>query len=134
MEANGLATADDLRAAGGKTVRRFKELDPLPISEMLVRIQSMTEGEMSKWQMAVHGTRGQTVRGRMEDAERRLFVHCMVDADGNQLLAANETDVFIQWDSVDTSELYNACAAWCGINRDDIEALIKNSIATTAES
>lgn len=134
MGTNGLATADDLRAVGGKVVRRFKDLEPLPITKVLVRIQSMTEGEMSKWQMAVHGTRGQTVRARMEDAERRLFVHCMVDADGNQLLAKGETDIFVDWDAVDTATLYNECAGWCGINRDDIEALIKNSSATTAES
>lgn len=133
-DTNGLVTADELRASGGKVARRFKEHNPLPVNEMKCRIQSMTAGELSQWQMAVHGTRGQAVRARLEDAERRLFVHCLVDGDGNRLLGNNETDIFLGWDSLDSADLYNACAAWCGINRDDIEALVKNSSETTAES
>lgn len=140
-ENNGLATAEQLRASGGKVVRRFKELDPLPVNGMKFRIQSMTEGELSKYQLAVVASRGQgIVRARMEDAERRLFVHCLVDAEGNRMLNNSETAIFVDWDSADSADLFNACAGHCGVTRDDIEQLaahktsVKNSSETTAGS
>jgi hypothetical protein len=134
-EANSLATADQLRALGAKVKRRYKRLDPCPVSGVELRIQSLTEGEQTRYQGACMATRGAgLLKSRLEDASRRLFVQCLVDAQGNRLLGDNETGVFVNWDSADTTFLYNECAEHCSISRDDIEDLVKNSEATPVAS
>jgi len=124
-ENNGLATVEQLMAAIGK--RRFKELT-LPTSGLRVRIRSLTERELSQYQSATIASGGTGLkRSRLEDATRRLIVLCSVDRDGNLLLKDVDLPRLADWDAADTSFLYEECAKHCGINRSDIEDLVKNS-------
>ena len=124
-EQNGLATAEQLMAAAGK--RRFKELS-LPISGLRVRIRSLTEREVSRYQSATIATSGVGLkRSKLEDAGRRLIVLCLIDRDGNRLLNDGALAGFDEWDSADSGFLYGECAAWCGLDQKDIEDLVKNS-------
>lgn len=124
-ENNGLATAEQLMAATGK--RRFKELS-LPTSGLRVRIRSLTERELSRYQSATIASSGTGLkRSKLEDASRRLILLCLVDHDGNQLLGNDDLLKLADWDAADTSFLYDECAKHCGINRSDIEDLVKNS-------
>jgi len=50
-----------------------------------------------------------------------------VDADGNPILSDSDVMRLADWDAADTSFLYEECAKHCGINRQDIEDLVKNS-------
>lgn len=124
-ENNGLATAEQLMAATGQ--RRFKELS-LPIRGLRVRIRSLTEREMSRYQSVTIASGGTGLkRSKLEDASRRLIVLCLVDQDGNQLLGDENLPKLADWDAADTNFLYDECAQHCGINRSDIEDLVKNS-------
>ncbi len=131
-EQNGLATAEQLMAATGK--RRFKKLS-LPISGLRVRIRSLTEKEVSRYQAATIATSGVGLkRSKLEDASRRLIVLCLVDLDGNRLLNDGALAGFDDWDSADSGYLYSECAAWCGLDQKDIEDLVGNSEGTAAVS
>lgn len=128
MEGNGYATREQLfDASSGK--RRFADVE-LPVSGLKVRIRSLMESELSDYQLAAvqTSTRGVQVRDeRMRDANRRFIAACLVDKDGRLLLDKGEYNKLAGMDSVDSQHLYNECAKHTGVNRDDIEALVKNS-------
>ncbi|KKM69742.1 hypothetical protein LCGC14_0954410 [marine sediment metagenome] len=133
-ETNGLASADQLREIGATQVRRYKTLEPMPVCGLAVRIQSLTEFETQQYQGEVWSSRGTGIKkSRMEDASRRLFVRCLVDQAGNRLFGPRDICVFDEYDGADTAFLYEACSAHCGLNRDDIEDLAKNSSATIVD-
>lgn len=125
MSEQQLATAEQIRNAG-RGVRRFKDGIVLPVSGLVCRIRSLTKKELSEYSLAVLDARGKPKPLRIRDAENRLFVLCLVDADGNPLLAPADADLFNDWDSADTQALYNECFAWVGLGRDDMESLVKN--------
>lgn len=132
-EGNGYATREQLLTAGGK--RRFRDVT-LPVSELKVRVQSLTEKELSAYQGAVVRAGGRTqiqyIQQRLLDAGRRLIGMCLVDGEGNRMLMDNEIDRLGEMDSADSQHLYTECANHCGINLDDIEELAKNSAAMAA--
>lgn len=131
-ETNGLATAEQLMAVAGR--RRYHELK-LPTSDLKVRIRSLTEHELSRYQSATIASSGTGLRrSKLEDASRRLIVLCLVDDDGNQILSDADVPRLADWDAADTSYLYDECAKHCGINRQDIEDLAKNSAKIPAGS
>jgi len=112
-----------------KVTRRYKIVS-LPVSGNRVRIQSLTEREQSEYEMAViaQGSgRSRFIRSRLLDANRRLIALCLVDADGNRLLSDNQANQLATWDSADSNFLHDEVAAHCGINREAIEELVKNS-------
>lgn len=123
----GLANKAQLLGLAGK--RRFTEAH-LPIADMDVRIQSLTERELSHYQTAVlTGQSGKQSlnRARLLDATRRLIGMCVVDADNKRMFEDADLDAIAGWDAKDTQALYEACTSHCGISRDDVEDLVKNS-------
>lgn len=132
-EQNGFASAEELLQAAKKG-RRYKAV-PLPACGLKSRIQSLKEDELSWYATQVVSKTGRgTVMGRIEDATRRLLVLCMVDQAGNRLFSSDDTDKLRGWDSLDTQTLYNEITSHIGLGRDDIEAMVKNSSGTPAES
>jgi len=124
------ATAEQLTNVVHK--RRFGEVD-LPILGVTVRFQSMTEDEYSQYESAVLALKGGGLRkAKLEDANRRFLVLCLVDGDGNRLFADKQVDEFKKWDMADIKILYKACSEHCGISESDIEDLVKNSDAMNA--
>ena len=131
---NGFANKDQLlAAASGK--RRFREVS-LPVSGLLLRIRSLTEGELSGYHAHVATAKTDAGRSRrLEGATRRLFALCLVDGDGNRIFSDTESDGLSGMDAADSQRLYDACAEHVGINQRDIEELVKNSEPTgTADS
>jgi len=131
---NGLASVEALFSRQPK--RRHKTLQ-LPVSGHTVRIQSLTERELSEYQAAVLANRGGAnsfIKARLIDANRRLIVLCLVDGAGNRILNQSHIQKLAEWDAADTSYLYNECAAHCGINREDIEETAKNSLEINVDS
>jgi len=124
-ETNGsLANVQQLFAP---RVRRYKELT-LPISGLRVRIQSLTEREVSAFQAATITASGTGLkRSKLEDANRRFIALCLVDGAGNRLLNDSHVSALAEWDGADSSYLYNECAAHAGLKTEDIEGLTKNS-------
>jgi hypothetical protein len=121
-ETNGkVAGAADL-AAALKDKRRYKEVT-LPASGLTVRIQSLAAGEQSRYETAAMGPDGKLNRNRMEDAESRLIVKCLVDEAGNRLFSDMQAGELAAWDGADAAFLYRECSKHCGINRqtDDLE-------------
>lgn len=129
MSERQLATAEDLFSA--PLARRYETVW-LPVKQLWVRIRSLSEAELSAFQMASMNAKGETQLARIEDGNRRLMALCVVDAAGNRLVSDDQAGKFRDWDSLDSQALYNACLAHVGMRRSDIEALSKNSEETTA--
>lgn len=124
------AVAADLFGKG-TCPRRYKVTDPLPVRGVKVRIRSLTEREVSEYQSATIAKKGDGLRtDRLKDANRRLIALCLVDGDGNPYVTPAMQSEMSDWDAADTSFLYDACAQHCGLNKSDIEDLVKNSEAT----
>ncbi|HUT92917.1 MAG TPA: hypothetical protein VMY37_25720 [Thermoguttaceae bacterium] len=128
----GIATREELFCALGRTKRRYRMIT-LPVSGLSVRIQSLTEGELSRYQrrLFAKGGRGFDPQ-RMQSANRDLFVRCLVDDAGNRQLSDDEAEKLTDMDAADASVLYEACAEHCGIDRTDLGDLSKNSETTSA--
>lgn len=124
------ATLAELQGAL-KGKRRFTNVT-LPVSGLTVRVQSLMAGEQSRYETAVIGKDGKISPSRMEDAEARLVIKCLVDDAGARLLSDMQVPEVAGWDGADLAYLYRQCAKHCGINRsaDDLE---KNSDATTSD-
>lgn len=126
-----LANADQLF---GKKLQRRHETLTLPISGNKVRIRSLSERELSAYQAATVSANGTGLRrNRLEDANRRLIVLCLVDGAGNRICNDNHVRKMENWDAADTSYLYEQCAEHVGVRTEDIEDLVKNSESTTDE-
>lgn len=128
-----LAGVDQLFAP---TCRRYKTVT-LPVSGLTVRIQSLTEREVSDYQAAAVQMRsGQpTAKAeRLKDASRRWIVLCLVDSAGNRILNDSHVARLADWDAADTQFLYEECAAHVGLKSADLDSLVKNSEASPANS
>jgi len=126
------AVAADLFGKGTKP-RRYKVTDPLPVQGVKVRIRSLTEREVSEYQAQTIAKKGDGLRtDRLKDANRRLIALCLVDGDGNPYVTPAMQTEMADWDAADTGFLYDECAKHCGLNKSDIEDLVKNSEATPA--
>ena len=127
----GLATAAEL--LGGKANVRYKTLD-LPVSGRKVRIRSLSERELSAYTTATISRKGVGMRrARLEDANRRLIAMVLVDAAGNRLLSDRDAGKLADWDSADSSYLYDEAAGHVGLKEGDLEDLVKNSGPTTVD-
>jgi len=126
-----LASREELFANAFR--RRFKELT-LPVSGLRVRIRSLSEPELSAYScqpISADGA-GKVRKARLEDATRRLICLSLADADGNRLLSDADAPSLAQWDSADTQYLRAAIAPFVGLQRGDVEDLVKNSDAIRA--
>ena len=133
MTTNGhVATAAEL--FGKPSPRRFKTLDPLPVSGHVLRIRSLTERDKSDWEAETISKKGTGLRvNKLKDAHRRLFQLCVVDEAGNPFITDLQREEMRNWDSADTGYLYDEISAHCRINKDDVEELVKNSETTSVE-
>lgn len=130
-----LANLEQLLKIGREKKRRYKDVT-LPCSGLTVRLQSLTEWELSNYQtemLSKKGPAGSFSKSKLLDANRRLFLLCIVDESGARMLNESHLPVLAEWDSADTSYLYEECSKHCGINRDDIEDLVKNSDSVHVE-
>jgi len=132
---NGLATADQIRTAGSRAIRRYKTLDPLPVNRLELRIQSLTEREMASHDAEAisYGKMG-VKQSAILNANARLFVRCLIDAEGNRLFGDKETAIFTEWDSADSHFLYSEIVIHCGIRQTSDEDFVKNSEMTSVGS
>lgn len=119
--------------------RRYKVLDPLPISGLVLRVQSLSEREGSAyedaaWRTAKNGQR-EIIPEKLRNAGPRLIVLCAVDADGKRLFTDADAQLLADnLDKADAESAYDQCAAHIGLRKQDIEALAKNSETALAAS
>jgi len=125
-----LASAEQLFAPAK---RRYKKLT-LPVSGLRVRIQSLSERELSAYQAVTIAKTGSFKLNKLEDANRRLIVLCMVDDAGNRILNGSHVAKLEDWDSADTNFLSAECSSHVGLRADEIEGLVKNSEQIAVES
>lgn len=125
-----IASLDDL--FGTPCRRRYRTVGPLPVRRVSVRIRSLTDAEVSDYQTAIVTSKESSRQARMRDANARLIVLCLVDADGNQLCEPKHVPQILQWDAADSLWLYDECVRHVGLRKADIEELVKNSDAAQA--
>ena len=122
-----LASAEQLFAP---IKRRYQKLT-LPVSGLQVRIQSLNERELSTYQAMTLAKTGSFKLSKLEDANRRLIVLCLVDDAGNRILNGSHVAKLEEWDSADTAYLSGECSTHVGLRADEIEGLVKNSSKTS---
>ena len=127
-ESNGYASREEFLAPVG---RRYKDVT-LPASQRKVRIQSLMEGEKSRYETHVMTRKGEFSVEKLQDAKCLLFVLCMVDKNNHRMLTPEDIPALRKLDGADTSHLYNECRMHCGFEQGDIEGLVKNSETITA--
>ncbi len=120
------ATLANVEQLFTKAKRRYKRLT-LPVADLEVRIQSLSERELSTYQAVTLAKTGSFKLSKLEDANRRLIVLCLVDDAGNRILNKTHIAELEEWDSADTAFLSGECSAWVGLKADEIEGLVKNS-------
>ena len=116
-ETKPLAAASDLIAAL-KGKRRFDTMS-LPICGLTVRFQSLSALERGRHQAATLTKDGNTDPTRIADADARLIVACLVDADGNRLFTDKESGGVCQWEGADASSLAKRLRKHCGLTTEE---------------
>lgn len=129
MSDNGYASESEL--VSGELKRRYDDFT-LPVADRKVRIQSLSELELSRYQAESFAADGRTIRkSMMLNANGRLIILCVVDAAGNRILNKSHLQkISTGWDGADSAALYDKCAEHCGITRQGVDAIAKNSDET----
>lgn len=120
MSEAGLGTKAALLAA---TNRRYRDVR---VAGTLWRLQSLTEGERSRYERAVWAATGADRDALMASAKRRLLVLCLVDEQGRRLLHDDDADALEVVDGAITGALFDAASAHIGLLAGDLEEAVKN--------
>jgi hypothetical protein len=112
------------------TKRRFGTAT-LPVSGLVVRFRSLTEGENSALEVGNYSRdddgRLQTDDERLADSRARFIVACLVDAEGNQLLDERDVERVKLLDAADTAALYDVLRDHTGLSsRPTVRNTVKN--------
>lgn len=134
MTDNGYASEAELFT--GKPLKRRYDSFTMPVCGKKVRVQSLSEAELAHYQAESFAGDGRTIkRSMMHSANGRLIILCVVDAAGNRILNKSHLQrIAHDWDGADTAALYDFCADHCGITRQGVDALAKNSDETPVAS
>ena len=125
-----LLTRDEFLAP---SKRRHRNVS-LPVRGGDVRIQSLFEHEKEAYEATLLNSEGEMSLKGLRGARRRLICLCLVDADGERLLSDADVNTLKHLDGADIAALQDACQEWVGFKSGDIESLVKNSEAVTADS
>lgn len=126
---NGYLTRDDLLLPAE---RRY--IDVALGGSRKVRLQSLTEPELSAYEASILTSKGEFSPSKMMRARRKLICLTVVDGEGNRVLGDEDAINLQNMDGAFANEIYNAAMAHCGIRETDIEDLAKNSERVGAES
>jgi hypothetical protein len=122
-----LATRDQLLTTLGRPQRRYRNVE-LPVSGLTVRVQSLTEGELSRYQRRLLKKDGRGIDPTaIQAANRHLFVACLVNDDNGLMLSASEADTLADMDCADASKLYQEIQDHLGVDPTDLGETEKNS-------
>lgn len=117
------------------TKRRYTEPYFVPRVPQAVRTRSLTEKELSAYEMQILRAKGTDVDARVEDARRRLVIVTLVDAETLELVFQPTDIAFLEdVDSQATAVPYSVAETHIPIRRSDIEDLVKNSSPTPEKS
>lgn len=100
------ATKEQLLAACN--VRRTEDVT-LPVSGLVVRVQSLTEREYSRYQLAVIDDDGKPTAARIAAARPLLMALSLVGEDGKRLFGDADGDPLADLDGKDVNAICNAC-------------------------
>lgn len=111
----------------GFTQTRYHAIQVEPYGDF--RIRSLTERDRTKFEEGLLNKRGAVNEDHLLSSRRRLIGMCLVDQDGNLLLAEADIDKLAELDGKLTGALYDACLEHCGFSDEDIQEAVKNSEA-----
>lgn len=127
-EGNGYASRDELDAP---FKRRFEDVW-LPVKGVKVRIRSLNELEYSGYQAKLmQQTQGKNPTAALARARRMQVIQHLVDGNGERLYQDAEIDRLRTWDAADISAVQEGVSNITNVDKDDLEALVKNSSGTT---
>lgn len=115
-----ITSREELFSKIGRAKRRYRNVH-LPVCNSTVRIRSLTEGELSRWQQRLLRKDGRSLDpSAARAANRSLFALCMVDDNGDRLMADNESANLADMDSADSSKLYEEIQEHLGVDPSDL--------------
>lgn len=114
----------------GKAERRYKTV---PLGNVEFRIQSLTEKEKARYETDLLAKGGGFNSQKLRDARLRLVILCLVDSDGERMLAESDLKTLHDMDGGLVSRLVDECRDHCGFDSDDIEDAVKNSSSIRVE-
>lgn len=109
-----------------QTAGQIHEFDCKTLGEKWwIRIAS--EYEKSQWETDTVSTEdARPVRERLLDAKARLVVKLSVTKDGLPVFTTDHIPQLMQTNSAVVGEIYDEATRVCGLNRRDLESLVKN--------
>lgn len=103
--------------------RRYVEV-PIAEVQTTFRLQSLTEGERSRFEASLVGKNGKATS--IEAIRRKLLVLCLVDGDGNRFLGDGDADKLLEIDGAVTGKLFDEASKLVGLGASDVEGLAGN--------
>jgi len=126
-----LLTADDFKGTGK---RRF-ETYPCPfLPGKSLRCRSLFESETADFELDTISTKGGLLKDRMRSARRRAIAMIAVDAEGNPFLDEQAIEAMAVKDSRFVDWAYKTCRDHAGIDQDDVDFAVKNSVSLSSET
>lgn len=112
--------------------RRYAELKIQGFG--IVRIQNLSEGEMSRLENSVIKSKGGLNMSKLEETRRELLSLCVVDEEGTRVLSRDDVDAIAEMDGRVANDIDRGCRQHCGITDSDVEDMAKNSERIAASS
>lgn len=111
-----------------KPVRRYTEVE---IYGEKYRLQSLTELERSDYEIAALDKNGKVQVQNLRKTRQMLIAKCLVDDEGKRLFDDKEMHYIGALDGGICGLLYKEAMRHCGYDKDDVEAIEKNSEEAT---
>lgn len=130
-EGNGFATRDSFLGLAAKP-REFVEVLVEGLGK--VRIRSLRESERSAIEAPNFTSSGKINLEKARDTKLRTIIQAVVNGDGEPFMGNTDIAELRKIDTRIVSQLYDAIAEHCGLDKDTLGAAEKNSEATTGAS
>lgn len=119
-----LARADDV-LTGALSKRRYAERDFDGVGRL--RIQSLSELERKRWQLANIGEDGEVDFAKVPLAGPLLITATAVDEKGRRIFTDKQAELLAELDSRVIKQITDWIEEHCGLNDADIETTVGNS-------
>jgi hypothetical protein len=128
MSSEQLVGREDFLGAKAKA-RRYDTVECPWNPDKKIRLRSLTAKEHGQYETTTLSKKGGLVTDRLIDAKRRLVIMTVVDGAGNPFLQMSDLAEMEDTDGLIINQAYKACAKHVGIGEDEVEDLVKNSVA-----
>lgn len=107
---------------------------PVPEWGGSVLVRGMNGAERDAYEGSMITGRGKDAQLNIQDARAKLVVACSVDETGAQLFSGADVAALSRKSAIALDRIYEVAARLSGITKEDVEALVKNSVSVPSAS